>query len=67
MVTLDQAVKQPDKEISDCCKSDMIPPDWEMAERMGSLWMAYAVYICKGCGKVCNAVNEQTPVDKNKK
>lgn len=42
--------------LSDCCKSEMIPPDWETADRSGSLWRAYACYICKKCGKPCEVV-----------
>lgn len=42
-------------DVSSCCSFAMIPPDLEMAERMGSLWRAYACYICKKCGKVCEA------------
>jgi len=40
-------------DVSDCCYSEMIPPDWDMAEKMGSMWRAYACYICKNCGKIC--------------
>lgn len=40
-------------EQSNCCGADMIPPDWEEAESAGSLWQAYAVYICKACHKAC--------------
>jgi hypothetical protein len=39
--------------VSHCCKGDMIPPDYEEAETMGSLWGAYAYYICKTCHNVC--------------
>ena len=45
--------------VSNCCNSEMIPPDWDMAEKAGSLWRAYAVYICKKCGKVCEPVEEK--------
>lgn len=38
---------------SKCCNSDTIPPDWDMANKMGSLWKAYASYICKKCNKIC--------------
>lgn len=41
---------------SDCCNSDMIPPDEEMMETAGSLWRAYACYICVRCGNACEAV-----------
>lgn len=40
-------------ELSKCCNSETIPPDWEMAEQMGSLWRAYVHYICKDCGNIC--------------
>ena len=43
--------------VSGCCSSKMIPPDWDMAEQMGSLWRAYACYICKKCGKPCEPVD----------
>lgn len=43
--------------LSSCCSSEMILPDWNMAEQMGSLWRAYACYICKKCGKVCEPVD----------
>ena len=43
--------------VSACCSSEMIPPDWDMVEQMGSLWKAYACYICKECGKVCEPVD----------
>ena len=43
--------------VSSCCSSsNMIVPDWEMAEGAGSLWMAYACYICEECGKACYTV-----------
>ncbi len=45
--------------LSNCCKSEMIPPDWEMADMMGSMWRAYACYICKKCGKVCEPIKEE--------
>ena len=41
-----------------CCGSSVIEPDWEMAEKAGSLWRAFACYICKRCGKECE-VQEQ--------
>ena len=45
--------------VSRCCNSsDLIEPDWEAAEEAGSLWRAYACYICKRCGKACD-VDEQ--------
>lgn len=44
--------------VSDCCgTSDMIPPDWELAEQSGSAWAAFACYICKKCRKACNAIS----------
>ena len=53
-------------QVSDCCNSDMIPPDWEMAEKSGSLWRAYACYICNKCGKVCEPVIDiETPPSDN--
>jgi hypothetical protein len=43
--------------VSSCCFSaNMIEPDWEMAEEAGSLWRAYACYICRECGKACDTV-----------
>lgn len=43
--------------VSSCCSSsDMIEPDWEAAEGAGSLWRAYACYICRKCGKACDVV-----------
>ena len=42
--------------VSDCCKADMIPPDWDAMEEAGSLWRAYAYYICKKCSKACKPV-----------
>lgn len=40
--------------ISRCCNSsNLIEPDLEAAEEAGSLWQAYACYICKDCGKAC--------------
>ena len=43
---------------SNCCNSDMIEPlpDDEL-EELGSLWRAYACYICKECGKSCEPNN----------
>ena len=43
-------------QVSNCCKSEMIPPDWDMAEEMGSLYRAYTCYICKKCKKVCEPI-----------
>ena len=57
-----EQIKEPQKPAfllgaaSGCCSSEIIPPDWDMAEKMGSLWGAYACYICKKCGKVCEPV-----------
>lgn len=45
------------REVSDCCKSDMIPPDLDAAENAGSLYRAHLCYICKKCGKVCEPIN----------
>ena len=44
--------------VSDCCKSKQViePESDEDVETMGSLWAAYACYICKQCGKACNMV-----------
>lgn len=36
-----------------CCNFETIPPDWKMAEKMGSLYAAYACHICKKCGNAC--------------
>lgn len=46
------------KLVSNCCGSEMIWPDWEMAEQMGSLWRAYATYICKKCNKICEPIKK---------
>jgi len=51
------------KELSNCCNYEMIPPDWDMAEEMGSLWRAYACYICKKCHKPC----EPKPIENENK
>lgn len=48
------------EELSNCCNLPMIPPDWEMAEKMGILWSAYACYICIKCKKVCNPTPPKT-------
>lgn len=40
--------------VSDCCGSDMIPPDH--LEQYGSLWRAWACYICRKCKKPCKAM-----------
>ena len=43
--------------VSDCCKTpDLIEPDWDMAEEMGSMWRAYVCYICKKCENSCDVV-----------
>lgn len=49
------------KYVSNCCAGDMVEPDDEITESMGSLWRAYDCYLCKSCGKPCD------PVNKNKK
>lgn len=43
--------------VSSCCYAEMIPPDEDMAEQMGSMWRAYTCYICKKCGKACKPVD----------
>lgn len=45
--------------VSGCCNYIMIPPDWEAAEKAGSMWRAYACYICKKCGKPCEAIEKK--------
>lgn len=50
-------------EVSNCCGSQVITPDWEMAEQMGSLARAYTCYICKECGQPCEPIKK----DKNMK
>lgn len=45
--------------ISDCCNSEMIPPDFEAADNAGSLYRAFLCYICKKCGKVCEPIEKQ--------
>jgi len=44
--------------VSNCCgTSDMIPPtSEEEIESAGSNWRAFACYICRKCGKACEAV-----------
>lgn len=49
--------------VSKCCCSDMIEPDWEMAEERGSMWRAYVCYICKSCGKSCKAIERSDYVE----
>lgn len=45
---------------SKCCNSsELIEPDWDAAEEMGSLWRAYACYICKKCGKACDIIKTE--------
>jgi len=45
--------------VSRCCNSkDLIEPDWDAADEAGSLWRAYACYICKRCGKACEVVKQ---------
>lgn len=45
--------------LSDCCMSpDIVQPDLEMAEQMGSMWRVFTSYICKKCGSPCNVVQE---------
>ena len=49
--------------VSNCCCSDMVEPDWDMAEQLGSMWRAYVNYICKGCGQVCEAIERDDYVE----
>ncbi len=53
---------------SKCCNTtELIEPDWDMAEKMGSMWRAYACYICKKCGKACDIIQtENTDENGNK-
>ena len=44
--------------VSDCCSAEMIPPDLDMEEQMGSMYRAAACYICKKCNKVCEPKNQ---------
>ena len=45
---------------SKCCNSiELIEPDWDKAEEMGSMWRAYVCYICKKCGKVCDVQTDK--------
>lgn len=44
---------------SSCCSSETIPPDLEAAKNSGSLWRAYACYICKKCGQPCEVVKSE--------
>lgn len=48
----------PKKELSKCCNADTIPPDYEMAKNMGSLYRAYLYHICKKCGKACDIIEK---------
>ncbi len=43
-------------EVSNCCHAPMIEPDEDEIETAGSLWRAYACYICKECGKPCEPI-----------
>jgi hypothetical protein len=44
------------KLVSACCgTTDMIPPEDDF-EKYGSMWRAYACYICRKCGKTCDTV-----------
>jgi hypothetical protein len=64
MIDMEQDIENTEKPqhdakllVSSCCSSsDMIEPDWEMAEEAGSLWRAYACYICRKCGKACDTI-----------
>lgn len=39
---------------SKCCNFKVIPPaSEEEIEKAGSMWRAWACYICKKCGKAC--------------
>ncbi len=42
--------------VSKCCCSDMLEPDWEMAENSGSMWRAYSCYVCHKCNKACTPI-----------
>ncbi len=42
--------------VSKCCGSDMVEPDWDMADNAGSMWRAYTCYICNKCSKACEAI-----------
>lgn len=46
--------------VSECCKSDMIPPDLDGAENAGSLYRAFICYICIKCGKPCEPIKKET-------
>lgn len=49
------------KKVSSCCQSEMIPPmsEEEMEDNfVGSNWRAASCYICKECGKSCEAIEE---------
>lgn len=46
------------EKVSDCCGAKVLPPDWDKAEQMGSLWRAYTCYICKECGFACKVVDK---------
>jgi hypothetical protein len=48
-----------DTKISNCCKSEIIPPDLDSAEQAGSLYSAFLCYICTKCGKPCEPINDK--------
>lgn len=52
-------MKKEEEEVSVCCGFSMIPPaSEEELERAGSMWGAYACYICRKCGEVCEPINK---------
>jgi hypothetical protein len=54
--------------VSSCCKSsELIPPDYEMAEEMGSLYSACTCYICKKCGKACDVIELSQAIHNDEK
>jgi len=53
------------KKVSKCCQAEMIPPmsEEEMEDNyIGNNWRAASCYICKKCGKACEAVEEKSEV-----
>jgi len=46
------------KHISACCVYGTIPPEWEMADKAGSLWRAYTCHICKKCEEPCEVIDK---------
>lgn len=53
------------EKVSNCCQSEMIDPmsESEMEDNfVGSNWRAASCYICKTCGKPCDAVDSLSTI-----